>query len=89
MFIPIFIHISYFKAGIYSESLTLAYEPEVAAIYCRELTFRKKEGAEGSNLNCFEPGQQFLVLDCGGRYMYILPDNLGYYWTHGSVTIIT
>ena len=76
---PIFIHISYFKAGINPEFLTLAYEPEAAAIYCKELTVQKKEGTEGSTLKSFEPGQQFLVLDCGGRYMYILPDNLGYY----------
>jgi hypothetical protein len=47
------------------------------------------QGAEGSNLQSFEAGQQFLVLDCGGRYMYILSDNLGEYWTQGSVTIIT
>ena len=84
--IKIFIHISYFKAGIDPELLTLAYEPEAAAIYCKELTVQKKEGAEGSNLQSFEPGQQFLVLDCGGMYIYILPDNLGYYWTQGSVT---
>jgi len=75
--INIFIHISYFKAGIDPELLTLAYEPEAAAIYCKELTVQKKEGAEGSNLQSFESGQQFLVLDCGGRYMYILSDNMG------------
>ena len=73
----IVIHISLFKAGIDPELLTLAYEPEAAAIYCKELTVQKKKGAEGSNLQSFEPGQQFLVLDCGGRYMYILSDNLG------------
>jgi hypothetical protein len=76
---PIFFHISYFKAGIDPELLTLAYELEAAAIYCKELTVQKKEGTEGSILKFFEPGQQILVLDCGGRYMYILPDNLGYY----------
>ena len=85
----ILIHISLFKAGINPELLTLAYEPEAADIYCKELTVQKKEGAEGSNLQSFEAGQQFLVLDCGGRYMYILSDNLGEYWTQGSVTIIT
>lgn len=54
------------KAGIPDEMLTLAYEPEAAAIYCKELTVQKKEGAESSSLSSFEPGQQFLVLDCGG-----------------------
>jgi hypothetical protein len=47
-------HISYLKAGIDPELLTLAYEPEAAAIYCKELTVQKKEGAEGSNLQSFE-----------------------------------
>ena len=79
-----FIIISYFKAGIDPKFLTLAYEPEAAAIYCKELTVQKKEGAEGCNLKSFEPGQQFLVLDCGGRYMH-----MGYHWTQGSVTITT
>ena len=77
--ITIFIHISLFKAGIDPELLTLAYEPEAAAIYCKELAVQKS----------FEHGQKFLVLDCGGRYMYILSGNLGEHWTQGSVTIIT
>jgi hypothetical protein len=34
-------HIFYFKAGINREFLTLAYEPEAAAIYCKELTVQK------------------------------------------------
>jgi hypothetical protein len=66
--------------GIDPELLTLAYEPEAAAIYCKELTVQKKEGAEGSNLQSFEAGQQFLVLDCGGRYMYILSDAQTVFW---------
>ena len=75
--ITIFIHISLFKGGIDAELLTLAYEPEAAAIYCKEYAVQKNEGAEGSNLQSFEHGQKFLVLDCGGRYMHILSDNLG------------
>jgi hypothetical protein len=37
-----------------------SYEPEAAAIYCKELTVQKKEDAEGSILKSFELGQQFL-----------------------------
>jgi catabolite regulation protein CreA len=47
--ITIFIHISLFKGGIDAELLTLAYEPEAAAIYCKEYAVQKNEGAEGSN----------------------------------------
>ena len=70
-------HISYFKAGIDPALLTLVCEPEAAAMYCKVMTVQKNEGEEGSNLQSFEHGQKFLVLDCGGRYMYILFDNLG------------
>ena len=55
------------KAGIDPDLLTLAYEPEAAAICCKELTVQRKEGTEGCSLKSFEPGQQFLVLDCGGQ----------------------
>lgn len=46
--------------------LSLAYEPEAAAICCKEATVKKREGAKGCSLDSFEPGQQFMVLDCGG-----------------------
>jgi hypothetical protein len=39
--ITIFIHISLFKGGIDAKLLTLAYEPEAAAIYCKEYAVQK------------------------------------------------
>lgn len=54
------------EAGLHEDLLTLAYEPEAAAIYCKEATVQRKEGTEGCSLQSFEPGHQFLVLDCGG-----------------------
>ncbi|XP_060600928.1 heat shock 70 kDa protein 12A-like [Ruditapes philippinarum] len=55
------------KAGIPEDQLTLALEPEAAAIYCKELMVSKaKEQNEEANLQIFDPGSQFIVLDLGG-----------------------
>ncbi|XP_076090396.1 perlucin-like protein [Mytilus galloprovincialis] len=56
-----------FFAGIDEDFLTLAYEPEAAAIYCKEATVQRKEGTEECSLQSFDAGHQFLVLDCGEK----------------------
>ncbi|XP_052778687.1 heat shock 70 kDa protein 12A-like [Mya arenaria] len=50
-------------AGISSDKLILALEPEAAAIYCRHIPAKK--GEEGS-LSTFKTGSKFLVVDAGG-----------------------
>ncbi|XP_052761483.1 heat shock 70 kDa protein 12A-like [Mya arenaria] len=52
------------SAGISSDKLTIAFEPEAAAIYCRFLPAEKSEN-EGS-LSTFKTGSKFLVVDAGG-----------------------
>ncbi|CAC5421341.1 unnamed protein product [Mytilus coruscus] len=47
------------KAGIPGNQLTLALEPESAALYCQL-------GAHRSGLLPVQPGFKFLLLDCGG-----------------------
>ncbi|WAR14841.1 HS12A-like protein [Mya arenaria] len=54
------------NAGISNAQLTLALEPESAAICCKEMALRKTEGIEGIMLKAFDPGQKYIVLDCGG-----------------------
>ncbi|XP_060608535.1 heat shock 70 kDa protein 12A-like [Ruditapes philippinarum] len=55
------------KAGIPEDQLTLALEPEAAAIYCKELVVsRAKEQKQEAKLQTFDPGSQFMVLDLGG-----------------------
>ncbi|XP_053373620.1 heat shock 70 kDa protein 12B-like [Mercenaria mercenaria] len=55
------------KAGIPEDQLTLALEPEAAAIYCKELVVSKaKEQGKEAQLQSFSPGAQFMVLDLGG-----------------------
>ncbi|XP_053391613.1 heat shock 70 kDa protein 12B-like [Mercenaria mercenaria] len=55
------------KAGIPEDQLTLALEPEAAAIYCKELVVSvAKEQRQEAQLQSFSTGAQFMVLDLGG-----------------------
>ncbi|XP_053373619.1 heat shock 70 kDa protein 12B-like [Mercenaria mercenaria] len=55
------------KAGIPVDQLTLALEPEAAAIYCKEIVVsRAKEQGKEAQSQSFSPGAQFMVLDLGG-----------------------
>ena len=47
------------KAGIPGAQLTLAVESESAALYCQS-------GTHLSGLEPMNPGDKFLLLDCGG-----------------------
>ncbi|XP_062597459.1 heat shock 70 kDa protein 12A-like [Saccostrea cucullata] len=47
------------QAGISSERLKIALEPEAASIYCKYLPM-------GNRGNTFEPGSKYMVIDAGG-----------------------
>ncbi|KAH3891131.1 hypothetical protein DPMN_015220 [Dreissena polymorpha] len=51
------------QAGISSDKLTLALEPEAASLYCRYLPVQK-DGE--SSLSTLKAGKKYLVLDAGG-----------------------
>ncbi|XP_052280504.1 heat shock 70 kDa protein 12A-like [Dreissena polymorpha] len=51
------------QAGISSDKLTLALEPEAASLYCRHLPV-KKDG--DCSLSTLKAGTKYLVLDAGG-----------------------
>lgn len=51
------------QAGIPKEHLTLAFEPEAAALYCKQLP---PEQISGSRDNIFKPGSRTMVVDLGG-----------------------
>ena len=55
------------QAGIESEQLTLALEPEGAAVYCKEIAVKVEETTHGAALSAFRPGSKFLLLDLGGK----------------------
>ena len=56
----------FFQAGIETNRLVIALEPEAASIFCKELPVEKFE--EGSdNIDVFQEGQKYLVLDAGGN----------------------
>ncbi|XP_052764771.1 heat shock 70 kDa protein 12A-like [Mya arenaria] len=52
------------SAGISSDQLIIALEPEAAAIYCRFLAAEKSENA--GSLSTFKTGSKVLVIDSGG-----------------------
>ncbi|XP_045203903.2 heat shock 70 kDa protein 12B-like isoform X2 [Mercenaria mercenaria] len=54
------------KAGMKSDSLIMALEPEAASIYCRQLDLRAINRETGVALASLEVGSKYLVLDAGG-----------------------
>lgn len=52
------------QAGIRDDHLVLALEPESAALLCKHLALTKKAG--DINVQMFEAGSKFMVVDCGG-----------------------
>ncbi|VDI73321.1 Hypothetical predicted protein [Mytilus galloprovincialis] len=54
------------KAGIEKENLTLALEPECAAMYCRYLAMDKKEHGDNVEIKAFDENAKFMVVDLGG-----------------------
>ncbi|XP_063416427.1 heat shock 70 kDa protein 12A-like [Mytilus trossulus] len=54
------------KAGIDMDNLSLALEPECAAVYCRNEELIKNKDKMNSSLHSFRPGSKFMVVDLGG-----------------------
>ncbi|WAR14120.1 HS12B-like protein [Mya arenaria] len=53
-------------AGTRKDKLTLAYEPEAAAIYCKQIRLANlREQGKDATIQPFPPGFKFLVLDLG------------------------
>ena len=55
------------QAGIPNKQLILALEPESAAIFCKELALNRSGGVHGTFLKAFDPGEQYIVVDLGGK----------------------
>lgn len=52
--------------------LTIALEPEAAAIFVKHLPVeRRLDGHEGDMLQTFAPGSKYIVLDAGGTYFML------------------
>ncbi|CAC5381840.1 unnamed protein product [Mytilus coruscus] len=54
------------KANIGKDNLTLALEPEGAAMYCKYLAMDKKERGDETELKAFDENARFMVIDLGG-----------------------
>ena len=57
------------QAGIDSNMLTIALEPEAAAIYVKHLPVDRRLDGEGGDLfRTFAPGYKYIVVDAGGMH---------------------
>jgi len=66
MIMMLFCHFLPNQAGIPTEQLSLALEPESAAIFCKEQALNRVGGVDGVFLRAFDPGEKYIVVDCGG-----------------------
>ena len=55
------------KAGIPTEQLTLALEPEAASVFVEEMNVKREISDDGVSLAPYDPGTKYMVLDLGGR----------------------
>lgn len=65
----LFMRAAAIKAGIHTDDLRLALEPEVATLYIRHIRFRKaatRNSGENGLVQSFDTGNKFLVVDAGG-----------------------
>jgi hypothetical protein len=54
----------------------LALEPESAAIFCKELALNRVGGVDGVFLRAFDPGEKYIVVDCGGKQNIVTSDTV-------------
>lgn len=60
------------QAEIDSDMLTIALEPEAAALYVKYLPVeRRVDGNDKEVLQAFAPGSKYIVVDAGGWYIII------------------
>ncbi|KAL3878564.1 hypothetical protein ACJMK2_030901 [Sinanodonta woodiana] len=53
------------KAGLSSDQLLIALEPEAASIFCQTLQIKISDDSE-DGMGTFQPGDKYLILDAGG-----------------------
>ena len=59
------------QAGIDSDKLTIALEPEAAAIYVKHLPVdRRSKGKAGDVFKTFSPGSEYIVVNAGGMHVH-------------------
>lgn len=57
------------QAGISQHKLMLALEPEVAAVFVKEIQIER----QADEMSKYRPGKKFLVMDLGGDVNYFQP----------------
>jgi hypothetical protein len=65
-------HIS-FKAGLVTNKLTIALEPEAASIFCRHLSVHTAISGGNTSIAKMPVGTRYMILDAGGMvHLYYL-----------------
>ncbi|KAL3878441.1 hypothetical protein ACJMK2_030791 [Sinanodonta woodiana] len=54
------------SCGIENHQLTIALEPEAAALYCKYLPMGKLTGSDDSGFSAFSVGTKYMLIDLGG-----------------------
>ncbi|KAK3593606.1 hypothetical protein CHS0354_018704 [Potamilus streckersoni] len=54
------------SCGIENHQLSIALEPEAAALYCKYLPMDKLTGSDDSGLSVFSEGTKYMIIDLGG-----------------------
>lgn len=61
------------QAGKDSYMLTIALEPEAAALYVKHLPVEKRvDGKKGECFQAFALGSKYIVVDAGGMFVYAI-----------------
>lgn len=56
------------QAGISTDKLTIALEPEAASIFCRHLSVETTVSGGNISIAKMSVGTRYMILDAGGRY---------------------
>lgn len=69
--------------------LTIALEPEAAALFVKHLPVeRKVDGKRGDGFKTFAPGSSYIVVDAGGLQIYLFLFLIQYSQTFKYITFL-
>ena len=68
------LHNALLQAGIPSSCLKIALEPEAASLFCKTVAVEKRTQSN-LTVSTFESGAKYIVLDCGGKMVYVNNNN--------------
>ena len=81
-----------FQAGIIdkvdSDNLRISLEPEAASLHCRSIGMNKFLNQQGNDKVEMAKGTKYIILDAGGKYLFIITINIIFVILNDYVTKI-